>query len=710
MRMSWKESEKALKEHKEFAEKLIQNSAVPTFVLDKEHRVIIWNKACEELTGMKAEELIGTDDHWKAFYAYKRPCLADIVLDGKLKDLSVFYSIYSKSSMVSEGLQSEGWFPKLGGKDRYIFFDAAPIRDSKGEIIAVIETLQDITERKRAEEKVIKLNRLYSILSEINHLIVRICDEREFFENICRILVEQGLFRMAWIGLVDEKPDLITPVAHYGFEDGYLDNIIMCVDGSSPLSQGPTGVAARQGVHSACNNIENDPRMLPWRDEAVKRGFRSLAAFPLKSGTKVIGVLNVYASTADYFGVQEVQVLNKYAADISFALEYLRQQALRQKAEASLARSRDFYLTLFEEFPALIWRSGLDARCDYFNKSWLDFTGRTLEQELGDGWTEGIHPEDLARRQKTYLDAFNARQPFVMEYRLRRYDGEYRWIIDFGRPYQDLDGNFAGYIGACYDITERKLAEKILFEKNKRVQKELQLAGLIQSSLFPMCLPQVPRTKLAAVTVPAYEVGGDYCDLFVGKNERLVIAIGDVMGKGVPAALFVALTYAFVRNYSSEIYSPGILLKAVNRGLFYQLDFSQQFITLFYGAYDPAARELVYANAGHNPPVVYRAATGECEILQVKNFILGGRYDAEFREGRCSLDPGDIVLFYTDGLKEGRNMDKERFGIQRVIRLLKENCMLAPPDIQEIIMDEFYSFIGDEPLQDDISMIIMKIT
>ena len=130
----------------------IQNSAVPTFVLDRRHHVIIWNQACEELTGRKKSEIVGTDEPWKAFYNLKRPVLADIVISGNMDDLPNHYGHYTKSPLVPEGLQAEGWYPDLNGRERYIFFDAVPIRNSEGKIIAAIETLQDITERKRTEE------------------------------------------------------------------------------------------------------------------------------------------------------------------------------------------------------------------------------------------------------------------------------------------------------------------------------------------------------------------------------------------------------------------------------------------------------------------------------------------------------------------------------------------------------------------------------
>lgn len=141
-----------LNEQKDFHENLIQNSTAPTFILDPNHKVIIWNKACEDLTGIKSSEVVGTDNQWQGFYANKRPCLADIVIDGNFADIPTYYNIYAKSTMLSEGFHGEGWFKNLGGRDRYIVFDTAPIRSTKGELLAVIETLQDITQRKLAEE------------------------------------------------------------------------------------------------------------------------------------------------------------------------------------------------------------------------------------------------------------------------------------------------------------------------------------------------------------------------------------------------------------------------------------------------------------------------------------------------------------------------------------------------------------------------------
>src|SRR6266446_6502429 len=132
----------------------------------------------------------------------------------------------------------------------------------------------------------------------------------------------------------------------------------------------------------------------------------------------------------------------------------------RKIAEKQLRESEARFRTVADSAPVLIWMSGPDKLCTFFNKGWLDFTGRTMEQELGKGWTEGVHADDLDHCLEVYGNSFNARRPFTMEYRLRRNDGEYRWVLDNGIPRFASDGAFLGYIGSCIGITERKLEEE----------------------------------------------------------------------------------------------------------------------------------------------------------------------------------------------------------------------------------------------------------
>jgi PAS domain S-box-containing protein len=140
-----------------------------------------------------------------------------------------------------------------------------------------------------------------------------------------------------------------------------------------------------------------------------------------------------------------------------------------QASEASLRESEQRFRIVADAAPVLIWMSGVDKLCTFFNKRWLEFTGRSLEQEMGNGWAEGVHGEDLQKCLKTYTEAFDARKAFVMQYRLRRNDGEYRWISDHGVPRYDAVGAFAGYIGSCVDVTDLISKEEALREFEQRV-------------------------------------------------------------------------------------------------------------------------------------------------------------------------------------------------------------------------------------------------
>ena len=165
-----------IKAQKDFFENLVQNSAVPTFALDSCHRVILWNRACEELTGIKAADIVGTDEQWKPFYRQKRPVLADLIIDKKIGELQLLYSAYAKSQFIPEGYQAEGWYPSIRGVNRYISFSAAPIRNSAGKLIAAVESFEDLTEIKKTEKRLMESEKRYRVLFENSPAVMLVID------------------------------------------------------------------------------------------------------------------------------------------------------------------------------------------------------------------------------------------------------------------------------------------------------------------------------------------------------------------------------------------------------------------------------------------------------------------------------------------------------------------------------------------------------
>jgi PAS domain S-box-containing protein len=180
------------------------------------------------------------------------------------------------------------------------------------------------------------------------------------------------------------------------------------------------------------------------------------------------------------------------------------------------------YRLLVEHSPVMIWRSGRDARCDYFNDTWLAFTGRTLAQELGDGWAEGVHADDLERCVAHYREHFERRQPFEMEYRLRRHDGVYRWIFDRGVPYSDDSGELAGFIGSCVDIDERRRAQDAR-EAHDRAQ--LELAREFEQWILAIVSHDI-RSPLGAIDTSAQLLA-----MLAGRDEQLR-GIAERIGRG----------------------------------------------------------------------------------------------------------------------------------------------------------------------------------
>ena len=229
-------------------------------------------------------------------------------------------------------------FLRTDGKECIVLAICTPLLNIKGETIKLNGIIQDITERKHAEKELIKSNRLFTVISQINQTIVRKQVREKIFTEACNNIIEHGKFRMAWIGLVDEKEKIINPVCWAGAELGYLKKIKAITIKNAAEGNGPTGLAVRTGKYYYCNDIGTDPSMEIWREEALERNYRSSIALPIIVQNKIIGAFTIYVSEPYFFNQTEIDLLLQVTTDISFALEVAETEKKRQQAEKALKK------------------------------------------------------------------------------------------------------------------------------------------------------------------------------------------------------------------------------------------------------------------------------------------------------------------------------------------------------------------------------------
>ncbi|MBM3119748.1 MAG: stage II sporulation protein E [Chloroflexi bacterium] len=260
-------------------------------------------------------------------------------------------------------------------------------------------------------------------------------------------------------------------------------------------------------------------------------------------------------------------------------------------------------------------------------------------------------------------------------------------------------------------ITERRTAE----EKEKyrreleRTEYEMETARGIQQSFLPEALPRIDGFEFAALNLPARQVGGDFYDFIPVSEGKWGIIIADVSGKGVPAALFMALSRALVRaNVADNPTSSQAMQKA--NSLISQEAKMGMFVTLFYAVLDPEKRRLQYVNAGHNPPFVVKKSSGDVVLLRASGIAMGVMDEVSLEEKEIELDSNDIVVFYTDGITEAINKVGEQFGEKRLIETINQNADLPVKDLMGRVKDEVFTFAQDQPQYDDFTLVLLKAT
>jgi PAS domain S-box-containing protein len=316
-----KQNEEALKQSEEKFNKAFHNSPDAITITKASNGLLMdVNVALLRLSGYAHAEVIGKTS-------------VELDLWASIEDRDRYVSTLREKGRV---VDFETDFRTKSGEIRRCLL-SGEMYDVGGEKL-ILGVIRDITERKQAEERILRLTRLYSVLSKINEAIVRTHEPEALYGQVCRVIVEDGLFRMVWIGLVDPETLFLKPVAVFGHEEGYLKEKRIAIDDSLPEGRGPTGRAVREGGYSLCNDIENDPAMAPWRDEALKRGYRSSAAFALKVGDRIVGALNIYSGTPHFFQEkgEELLLLKALSEDVSYAIDALETEHKRRQAEESL--------------------------------------------------------------------------------------------------------------------------------------------------------------------------------------------------------------------------------------------------------------------------------------------------------------------------------------------------------------------------------------
>ena len=286
----------------------------------------------------------------------------------------------------------------------------------------------------------------------------------------------------------------------------------------------------------------------------------------------------------------------------------------------------------------------------------------------------------------------------------------------FTEQFLQLLSSLAGQLAQAITIVletearerEHKAKELALLE-NERVKRDMEIAKQIQRSLLPTIPPALPGMLIAGSCLPAAHVGGDYFDYFNRGDDTLDIVIADVSGHNVGAALIMAETRSVLRANVQQTVHPGELMRRLNDVLYDDLTRSELFISMFYVSYSFKTRLLRYANAGHNRPLLLKRRAPGCSDLDTEGLILGVLPEVTFEEKSVRLDPGDILLLYTDGIIEAENATGEFFGIDRVcsaLNLLRDD---TPDAIISALFETLDEFLGEAQPQDDITLVALKL-
>ncbi|SKA98019.1 PAS domain S-box-containing protein [Prosthecobacter debontii] len=463
--------------------------------------------------------------------------------------------------------RTEKRYLKKDGEMAWISLAVTLERTPEGAAKYFIAVFENITSRKITELRLHRLNRLHAVLSKVSEATIRLRHKQDLYEQVCRIIVEHGHLRTAFITELNPETRIVEPRAVWGEGQDHFQGITITADGGR-LGQGPMGTAFRTGSYNICNNFKEDPRVEPWRSRALEHGFLACAAFPIKLHNEIVAVLALYAGEAEYFQEDEIRLMLAVADDLSFALESLEEERKRTLAEQSL-RSSEASLATAQSIAGIgSWELDLEKLTspdsnpltwsdEMYRIAGYDPTEVIATREL---FYSLIPPEDHDAIQMAFSEAIETQSQYTITYRLIRLDGQERIIHQIAQPiFDEVSGKPLKMIGAAQDITARKKAELEIRRANdllKAVTDGTPDAIFIKDLHGRYLLFNEGAAKLVGRTVE--EVIGQDDTLLFGEEAGLALIENDrrIMQSGQMSIAEEVLTVAGVTRTFLATKSP----------------------------------------------------------------------------------------------------------------------------------------------------------
>ena len=448
----------------EFLADLIRVSSQPLCVRYPDGKFELVNRAFEELTGYSAEELRSLD--WTAtltppeWHELEREKLLQLHRTGAPVRYEKEYVRKDGTRVPIELLVHLA--KDSGGKPQYYF-----------------SFLTDITERKHAEIELKKLNRALEARSNSDEAILRATDEQSFLKEVCQIITRDCDYTMVWIGIAENNEGkTVRPVACSGLDEGYLETIRVTWD-SSAQGRGAAGTAIRSGQPSICRNMLTDPAFAPWREEAIKRGYASVLAIPLKESGETFGAICIYSRESDAFSQGEVDLLMDLARDLEFGIQTLRLRAARARAEEALRESEEQLSLFVEHAPAALAMFDNQMRYLRVSQRWRSDYGLGDRELFGVSHYE-VFPEITDEWKEAHRRGLAGEVSRHEADRFERADSTLQWLRWEVHPWRNAEGKVGGILVFTEDITEHIQAQEAFLRSAKEAFERGQLRALAE--------------------------------------------------------------------------------------------------------------------------------------------------------------------------------------------------------------------------------------